>query len=146
MPAKRSKKAKRMTTTDKPTFEDAQVLLKLNDWQMSERIFPGWTFSQFDFDVKSVEEFNLKYPRGTKQSDYFYSIGHFFEVAGVLVRYGLLKEDLFFDTFWFEPIWKNFEPVIKSMRKEYNEPSIEENFEFLYNRYLAWKKERSAKK
>jgi hypothetical protein len=55
------------------------------------------------------------------------------------MKHGLLSEDLFFDTFWFEPIWKNFEPVIMSMRKELNEPALEENFELLYKRYLRWK-------
>ncbi len=66
------------------------------------------------------------------------------EVCGVLLKYDLLNEDLFFDTFYFEPIWKNYEPVIMSMRTEFHEPSIEENFEFLYKRYVEWKKRRTA--
>lgn len=125
-----------------PTFEDAQILLKLNDWQQSDRIFSGWIFAQHQFHAKSFEEFAQAYPLGSKGFDHFYAVGHFLEIAGVLVKHGLLNEDLFFDTFWFEPIWENFEPVIRGMRKEYNEPSLEENFEFLYNRYLVWKEKR----
>jgi hypothetical protein len=115
-------------------------LLKLNELQQSDRIFNGWIFSQQDFKAGSYQEFLNKYPQGSEVSNYFYSVGHFLEVCGVLLKYGLLNEDLFFDTFWFEPIWKNFEPVITSMRKELAEPSLEENFEALYNRYLKWKK------
>ncbi len=131
----KSKIAKR-----KSTVQEGEILLRLNELQQSERIFNGWAFSQMGFKAKSWKEFLKRYPQGSERFDQFYAIGHFFEVAGVLVKHGILSEDLFFDTFWFEPIWKNYEPVIKSMRKEFNEPSLEENFEFLYRRYLEWKK------
>ena len=108
--------------------------------QQSDRIFHGWIFSQQEFKAISYQDFATKYPRGSEGSNYFFSVGHFLEVCGVLMKHGLVNEDLFFDTFWFEPIWKNFEPVISSMREEFNEPSLEENFEFLYNRYLEWRK------
>ncbi len=62
-----------------------------------------------------------------------------------MLKYGALNEDLFFETFWFEPIWKNFEPLIMSMRRKFNEPSLEENFEYLYKRYLAWKKKKKKR-
>lgn len=113
--------------------------MKLNELQQSDRIFSGWAFSQLEFKAGSWEEFSTKYPRGSDGFNHFYSVGHFLEICGVLLKYGILNEDLFFDTFWFEPIWKNFEPVIKSMREVFHEPSLEENAEFLYNRYLQWK-------
>jgi hypothetical protein len=123
-----------------PSYDDARILLKLNDLYQSDRIFRGWAFSQQEFNAESWHDLLEKYPWGSEGFNHFYSVGHFLEVCGVLMKYGLLNEDLFFDTFWFEPIWKNYEPVIMSMRKEFNEPSIEENFEFLYKRYLQWKK------
>jgi hypothetical protein len=126
----------------KPTYEDAMILFELNKLQQSDRIFPGWDFAQHEFQATSWNDFLTKYPRGSKGFDHFYSVGHFLELAGVLLKYGLLDADLFYDTFWFEPIWKNFEPVIKSMREEFHEDSIEENFELLYNRYQDWKKEK----
>jgi hypothetical protein len=95
-----------------------------------------------EFKADNWQEFTSKYPHGSEGSNHFYSVGHFLEVCGVLLKYRLLNEDLFFDTFWFEPIWKNFEPVIKSMREEFHNPSIEENFELLYNRYLEWSSKR----
>ncbi len=125
--------------------EDANLLLKMNEFQQSDRIFNGWAFSQYDFKAKDWDEFLEKYPEGSKGFDSFYSVGHFLELAGVLIKHKLLSEDLFFDTFWFEPIWKNFEPVIKSMREKFNEPSLEENFEFLYNRLLQWKEKSKSK-
>jgi hypothetical protein len=111
----------------------------------SERIFSGWQFAQQEFKAGSWKEFSAKYPRGSEGSNHFYSVGHFLETCGVLLKHGLLNEDLFFECFWFEPIWKNFEPVIKSMRQEFQEPSLEENFEFLYNRYVGWKSKRRTK-
>ena len=122
------------------SLEDAQLLLQLNEMQQSDRIFKGWTFSQMDFKASSWKEFLEKYPKGSDGYDSYFAVGHFLEVSGVLLKYGLLSEDLFFDTFYFEPIWKNFEPVIKSMRQEFNEPALEENFEFLYNRFQKWRK------
>ncbi len=129
--------------TKKLDKQDADLLLKLNEFQQSERVFNGWAFSQFEFNAKNWDDFVKKYPPGSKGFDSFYSVGHFLELAGVLVKHKLLSEDLFFDTFWFEPIWKNFEPVILSMRKKMKEPSLEENFEYLYNRLQEWKKSRN---
>lgn len=125
--------------------DDAQLLLKLNELQQSDRVYNGWAFSQFEFKAKDWDEFSEKYPLGSKGFDSFYAVGHFLELAGVLLKHGLLSEDLFYDTFWFEPIWKNFEPVIKSMREKFNEPSLEENFEFLYKRMIQWKEKNSSK-
>ena len=129
----------------RPSYDDAQILLKLNELHQSDRIFSGWSYSQNEFKASDWKEFVSKYPRGSEGNNHFYSVGHFLEVCGVLLKYGLLNEDLFFDTFWFEPIWKNFEPVIRSMREEFREPSIEENFELLYERYAEWKKKRKKK-
>ncbi|MCL5067107.1 MAG: DUF4760 domain-containing protein [Thaumarchaeota archaeon] len=128
------------TVARKPKLADAQVLLQLNELQQSERIFNGWYFAQQDFKAKDYKDFLEKYPRGSQGYNDFMAVGHFLEVAGVLLKYGLLSEDLFFETFWFEPIWKNFEPVIMSMRKEFGEPSLEENFENLYNWFVQWRK------
>ncbi|SRR5579875_3217195 len=121
------------------TQSDIYILLKLNEWYQSERLYNAWLFSQFEFKAKDWKDFCSKYPQGSKGYEAFFSVGHFLELVGVLVKHGLFSEELFFDTFWFEPIWKNFEPVIKSMRAELGEPALEENFEYLYKRYLEWK-------
>lgn len=126
--------------------DDAFLLLKLNELQQTDRIFDGWEFSLHEFKADNYEEFVKKYPPDGNGFKSFYSVGHFLELSGVLVKNNLLSEDLFFDTFYFEPIWKNFEPVIKSLRKEYNEESLLENFQFLYNRYIKWKSKRAAEK
>jgi|BEDMetMinimDraft_2_1075160.scaffolds.fasta_scaffold00063_5 hypothetical protein len=128
------------------TQNDIYILLKLNEWYQSEKLHNAWLYSQFEFKSKDWKEFCSKYPKGSDGYESFFSVGHFLELVGVLVKHGLFSEELFFDTFWFEPIWKNFEPVIKSMRAELGEPALEENFEYLYNRYLKWKSSRSSAK
>jgi hypothetical protein len=126
------------------TQNDVYILLKLNEWYQSERFYNAWLFSQFEFNAEDWKDFCSKYPQGSKGYESFFVVGHFLEFVGVLVKHQLLTEDLFFDTFWFEPIWKNFEKVIKSMRTELGEPALEENFEYLYARYLKWKKSHSS--
>lgn len=124
--------------------DDAFLLLKLNELQQTDRIFEGWEFSLHGFKAENYEDFIKKYPPDGKGFQSFYSVGHFLEMSGVLIKYNLLSEDLFFDTFYFEPIWKNFEPVIMSLRKKLKEESLLENFQFLYNRYMVWKSKRVA--
>ncbi len=126
--------------------DDALLLLKLYELQQTDRIFGGWDFSLHTFKAENYEDFVRKYPPGGKEFESFYSVGHFLEVSGVLIKNKLLPEDLFFDTFYFEPIWRNFEPVVKDLRKMFNEEGIMENFQFLYNLYLQWKENRSAEK
>ena len=82
------------TVVRKPKLADAQVLLKLNELQQSERIFNGWYFAQQDFKAKDYKDFLGKYPRGSQGYNDFMAVGHFLEVAGVLLKYGLLSEDV----------------------------------------------------
>jgi len=62
-------------------------------------------------------------------------VGMYFEGIGVLLNKKLIDIILTYDLF-STPIrlcWEKFKPVPEGLRKQYNDPTIFENFEYLYN-------------
>ena len=50
-------------------------------------------------EVTSFEEFRNKYPQGTKGAQLFERFTSKFELAGILIEYGFLDENLYLDRY-----------------------------------------------
>ncbi len=68
----------------------------------------------------------------------------FWEMAGSLMRRGLLSEDLAFDTFMDAPPWSKVERIVLDRREREKAPAEGENFEWIAKRARAWVKQREA--
>jgi hypothetical protein len=62
-----------------------------------------------------------------------------FELAGVLIEYGFLDENLYFDRYGaVQTEWESTKSVVYGIRKEWNDPRFRENFELLAIRGSKW--------
>ncbi len=95
-----------------------------------------------DFGAKNYSQYRKKYPGSSRERGYFTAICGFFELSGVLVKRGLLDEDLFFDVFNPRPYWERARATIQGMKKD--RPHIYENFEFLTRRREEWSRRREG--
>jgi len=123
----------------KPTQEDAKVFLMLNQTfnTPSQRDAGMWFMREFS--AKDYADFKAKYPVGGTEWGYVGDVLSFFETAGVLVSFGLLNENLFFDATGFEFVWKKIGHIIPAWQKA-ESPAIWENAVWLAERYRYWKK------
>src|SRR5919197_395521 len=90
-------------------------------------------------ETTNYEEFRDKYPQGSKGAQLFERFTSKFELAGILIEYGSLDENLYFDRYGDVQIeWEMSKSVIYGIRKEWNYPRFRENFELLATRGRKW--------
>jgi hypothetical protein len=83
-------------------------------------------------------------PMGTQHGNYVGMVIGYWEQACALLNYGLLHEDLFFETSGeFFGIWELLKPVVPEFRKQFVEPNMLANLEKAAQRYEAWSERRA---
>jgi len=63
----------------------------------------------------------------------FYMVGMFFEGVGVLLHRKLVDIGIVADLFAVDIFWEKMKPLAEGLRKEFNNPSVYEWGEYLYN-------------
>lgn len=125
---------------NKPTNQDADVLLKLVELAGSPRSQEARDWLMKDFDAANYEEFKTKYPEGSVEYNHVTTLLGFYETVGVLVTHALLNEDLFFDlNFGLTPTWKKLGPIVTGWQKA-TSPALWENAVWLAERNETWAK------
>ena len=68
----------------------------------------------------------------------------YWEQACALLNYGLLHEDLFFETSGeFFGVWEQLKPVVPQFRQAYHAPHMLENLEKAAKRFEEWNEQRN---
>jgi len=98
-----------------------------------------WFWGEYNREVTSFEEFRNKYPQGSKGAQLFERFTSKFELAGILIEYRFLDENLYFDRYGAgQTEWEGTKSVIYGIRKEWNDPRFRENFELLAKKGSKW--------
>ena len=122
------------------TRDDINMLLKLAELYNTDYDFEAteWFWKEYR-EITTFEEFRNKYPQGSKGAQLFERFTSKFELAGILIEYGFLDENLYFDRYGaVQTEWENTKLVIYGIRKEWNDPRFRENFELVANRGSKW--------
>ena len=122
------------------TRDDINMLLKLAELYNTDYDFEAteWFWKEYK-ETTTFEEFRNKYPQGSKGAQLFERFTSKFELAGILIEYGFLDENLYFDRYGaVQTEWENTKLVIDGIRKEWNDPRFRENFELLAIRGSKW--------
>lgn len=124
----------------KPTQKDAELLLQVLRLTNDEESRKAYRWFWEEFDIKSHRKFKKKYPSGSMGSRFFNRFMGNWEMIATLVVNGLISEDLVFDMFFVEPLWRKAEPIVYGLRKEWKSPRLYENFEVLVQKAAEWEK------
>ena len=124
-------------------LEDMDMLLRLGEQYNTSYDFDAsqWFWSKLHQNEipSTIEEFENKYPQGSREFQLFERFTSKFELAGLLIEYGLLDEDLYYDRYGgLQSEWERAKPIIYGIRKLWNEPRFRENFELLAKRGRDW--------
>lgn len=123
-----------------PTYQDADMILKLYDQYESERLraAKAWfTAVLGQNEAIAPIEFWDRFPRGSEGFSQFTTLYGFFEMVGVLHKNGLIHPDLLFDMWYINGFYSRMYPIIASWREE-GDIHIAENFERLALAELEW--------
>jgi len=128
----------------KPTHEQAQLHLQVYDMRREARLRQArdWFFK--NYVVETLEDVMRIAAPGTEGGAFAGMVVSYWEQACALLNYGLLHEDLFFETSGeFFGVWELVKPVIPQARERFAHQGYLANLEKAAQRYEVWMEGRS---
>src|SRR5947207_15238581 len=103
----------------KPTHEQAQLHLQVYDLRREARLRQARDWFQQSYFAETVDDAMRIAAPGTENGTFFGMVVGYWEQACALLNYGLLNEDLFFETSGeFFGVWEAIKPVLPQFRKQ----------------------------
>lgn len=128
----------------KPTHEQAQLHLKVYDLRREARIRQARDWFQQNYNVETIEEAMRLAPPGTDNGRFVGMVIGYWEQACALLNYGLLHDELFFETSGeFFGIWEQLKLVVPQFRQQFGDPNMLSNLEKAAKRYEQWSEKRA---
>lgn len=128
----------------KPTYEQAQLHLQIFEQRREAKLREArdWFFKNYFAD--SLDEAMRIAPMGTEAGTFWMMVVSYWEQACAFLNYGLLHEDLFFETSGeFFGVWERVRPSIAEGRKRFANPLFLAHLEKAANRFESWIESRS---
>lgn len=128
----------------KPTHEQAQLHLQVYDLRREKRLRKARDWFQQNYHAETLEEAMRIAAPGTEHGAFVGMVIGYWEQACTLLNYGLLHEDLFFETSGeFFVIWEQLKTVVPQFREQFHEPHMLANLEKAAKRFEEWSEKRS---
>jgi len=128
----------------KPTHEQAQLHLQVYDLRREARLRQArdWFFKSYI--VNTLEDSMRIAAPGTEGGALAMMVLGYWEQACALLNYGLLHEDLFFETSGeFFGVWERLKPIVPQAREKWVNPQAFANLEKAAKRYEVWSERRA---
>lgn len=128
----------------KPTHEQAQLHLQVYDLRREPRLRQARDWFQQNYHADTLEDAMRIGAPGTEHGTFMGMVMGYWEQACALLNYGLLHEDLFFQTSAeFFGVWEQLKTVVPQFREAFHEPNMLSNLEKAAKRYEEWSDKRS---
>ena len=128
----------------KPTHEQAELHLKVYDLRREARLRQArdWFFK--NYIVNKFEDAMRIAAPGTESGAFAGMVIGYWEQACALLNYGLLHEDLFFETSGeFFGVWELVKPIVPQAREQFVDKHFLAHLEKAAQRYEAWVERRA---
>lgn len=128
----------------KPTFEQAQLHLQVFEERRDARLREARQWFMKNFFAETLDEAMKIAPVGTEAGASFMMVVSYWEQACALLNYGLLHEELFFETSGeFFGVWERLKPTMAEGRKRFSNQLFLANVEKAAQRFEAWSEART---
>jgi hypothetical protein len=128
----------------KPTFEQAQLHLQVYEQRREARLRQArdWFFK--NYHVENLDDAMRIAAPGTEGGTFAGMVLAYWEQACALLNYGLLHEDLFFETSGeFFGVWEFAKPAVPGGRERFAYQGYLAHLEKAAQRYESWIEKRS---
>ena len=123
----------------KPTHEQAELQLKVYDLRREPRLRQARDWYFRNYFVNTLEDSMRIAAPGTENGTLAMMVLSYWDQACALLNYGLLHEDLFFETSGeFFGVWERVKPIIAQGRERWANPQFLAHLEKAAERYEAW--------
>ncbi len=128
----------------KPTHEQAQLHLQVYDLRREARLRQARDWFNKNYIVKTFDEAMRLAAPGTEGGAFFGMVVGYWEQTCALLNYGLLHEDLFFETSGeFFGVWERLKPIVPEARDKFVYKQLFAHLEKAAQRYEQWVERRS---
>lgn len=128
----------------KPTFAQAQLQLQLYDLRREAKLRQAREWFLGSYFVSAPEDAQRLAPPGSPEEVFLRMVFSYWEQVCHMLRYGLLHEDLLFQTTnEFFLVWDRVKAGMPGFRKLIRNPHHFENLEWAAKRYENWANRRS---
>jgi hypothetical protein len=128
----------------KPTHEQAQLHLQIYEQRRESRLRQArdWFFQNY-FPENFDDSMRIAAP-GTEPGTFLMMVCGYWEQACALLNYGLLHEDLFFETSAeFFGVWERLRPCLQQARERWSSRLFLQHLEKAAERYEKWSEART---
>ncbi len=128
----------------KPTHEQAQLHLQIYEMRREARLREGreWFFK--NFLANNLDDWMRIAGPGTDKGGLVMMVLTYWDQACAMLNYGLLHEDLFFETGGeFFGVWERVKPALPQCREKFVNQHFLGHLEKAAQRYEAWMETRS---
>ena len=123
---------------------DAELMLKLYDLRREEKMRLARDWFLREFNAKSTDDYQQKYPPGSNEDAYFRMVVTYWEMVGSIVNSGLIKQDFFFQsTGEFFAVWERIKHLLPKVREAFKNPHLWENLDLMAGNYEEWMNKRA---
>jgi hypothetical protein len=124
---------------EKPTYEQAQLQLELFEMRREARLRQARDWFQKNYFVESFEEAMRTAAPGTEPGTNAGMVASYWEQVCAMLNYGLLHEQLFFETNGeFFMVWERLKPMVGGFREQFVAPHMFAHLEKAGQKYEAW--------
>jgi hypothetical protein len=128
----------------KPTHEQAQLHLQIYEMRREARLRQARDWFFRNYFVNTLDDSMRIAAPGTEGGAFAMMVFGYWDQACALLNYGLLHEDLFFETSGeFFGVWERVKPTIEEGRKRFANRQFLAHLEKAANRYETWIEARS---
>lgn len=127
-----------------PTHEQARLHLQVYDLRREARLREArdWFFK--NYVVETLDDAMRIAPPGTDGGAFAGMVMGYWEQACALLNYGLLHEDLFFETSGeFFGVWERLKPIVPEARERFVYKQFLAHMEKAAKRFESWTESRS---
>ena len=131
-------------TTPRPTYEDAELILRLYEMRREARLRQGRAWFVASFKVKNLEEFATVCPPGSDQYASYRMVTTYWEMVASFVASGILNEELFFQSGReLLLVFERIRDILPLLRQQQNDSSSLGNLEVVAKQFIDWWERRS---
>jgi len=128
----------------KPTHEQAQLHLRIYDMRREARLREAREWFYKNYYVETLDDWMRIGAPGTPTGAFSMMVLTYWDQACAMLNYGLLHEDLFFETSGeFFGVYERVKPVLAQARERFSNKHFLGHLEKAGQRYETWMENRS---
>ena len=129
-----------------PTYDDANLLLRLYEIRREEKLRKARHWFLFEFNPTSWKQIRDRYFTGEEQDNYIRMVGTYWAMACALVKQGVLNKELFYTANGEHlTVWSKIKPWVEEARKERKNPLMYRNLEDIAEDTMQWRQRQMEK-